>query len=152
MPEKVAFRFDPFALAGVEKPKGRINEAKREIAQMVLDKVLESCAAGKSPVSGGKWKRSLSKEYRDRKLAQGGNPFADMELTGDMLDSLEVVFSGSELELRIRGKEAGKADGHNNHSGKSPLPPREFIPKQDQTFKRDIIQEIQRIAREKADG
>ena len=147
MANKVGFEFDPWELAGIEKPKTGRRAKKREMCELVLSEVLESCSKGRSPVRNGKWKRSLSPEYRKKKIAQGGSSFSDMELIGEMLDELECVQKpNGNLELRIQGKQAGKADGHNNHSGKSSLPPREFIPKDGETFKRNIIDGLREIA------
>jgi hypothetical protein len=149
MPAKLAFDFDPFELAGVEKPKKPADAAKAaaEIAVVIAKRVIEDCGDGRSPIAGGSWKRSLSPEYKKKKTAQGGNNYADMLLDGDMLLALDVKQKGAKLELGVYGsKEAAKADGHNNHSGKSPLPLREFIPKPGQTFRRAIIEEIREIA------
>lgn len=151
MPTKVAFEFDPFELAGIDPPKKNIGKAREDIAKMIAREVIEAAGDGRSPVAGGSWKRSLSKEYKKRKVAQGGNAYADMLLDGDMLLATDCVVKGTKLELRTKGsKEAAKADGHNNHSGKSSLPLREFIPKEGQTFKRDIIDGIRQIAKEYA--
>lgn len=149
MPSKLAFDFDPFELAGVAPPKKKADAdaARKEIAKVIEERVIEYCGDGKSPVEGGSWKRSLSKDYKKRKTAQGGNPYADMILDGDMLQALEVRAKGTRLELGVYGsKEAAKADGHNNFSGKSSLPAREFIPREGGTFKRAIISEIKEIA------
>ena len=51
--------------------------------------------------------------------------------------------SNSQIELT---EEQGKADGHNNFSGESKLPTRQFIPKDNQSFRPDIKSEIQAIA------
>ncbi len=149
MSSKVAFEFDPFELAGVEPPKSarERKQAMKEIQEYVVNEVLGFCADGNSPVAGGQWKRGLSKEYRARKEAEGGQGFADMTLSGDMLNDLECVsVDDTTLSLQISGENAPKADGHNNHSGDSKLPPREFIPKDKQTFKRSIITGIRQIA------
>lgn len=148
---KVAFEFDPFELTGVDAPKKARDKARamKEVAEFVQTEVLQYCAQSKSPVSGGGWKKSLSKEYKDRKLAAGGSSVADMELSGKMLDALEVaVKRGDKLSLQITGNQAPKADGHNNHSGDSHLPERLFIPKEGQSFKRDIVSGIKRILEE----
>lgn len=151
---KVGYEFDPFELAGVEPPESprKRRQALKEIGEYVKGEILDYVADGTSPVSGGKWKRSLSPEYRKRKAEISGVTYANMELSGDMLDALEYVITGdTELEIKIDGDEGDKADGHNNHSGNSELPAREFIPKPNQTFKRDIIRGIREIAEEFAE-
>lgn len=146
MARDVSFDFDPFELTGRPRPKKRVRDALNEIADYVEKQVIESCGDGRSPVAGGQWKRSLSKEYKKRKVAKGGNGYADMVLEGDMLLATGVVRSGDGLKLRVKGaKQAAKADGHNNLSGDSKLPPREFIPKPDGTFRKDILAGIKDI-------
>jgi hypothetical protein len=153
MVDKISYEFDPFELMGLPTPSSNVRLAKQELCEFILEEVLSHVGDGKSPVSGGKWKRSLSKDYKKKKSEISSSLFANMELQGDMLDSLECVINrAGNLELRIKGREAAKADGHNNHSGKSKLPPREFIPKPNQTFKRDIISGMRDIAEEFLDG
>lgn len=143
---KIFFEFDPFEAAAREKPKNGVRQVKQEIADFVLEKILDYVGSGKSPVSGGQWKRSLSKDYKKEKSKYSSALFANMELEGDMLDNLEVVVNrAGNIEVRQTGKQADKADGHNNHSGRSNLPAREYIPKDDQTFKQPIINGIKAI-------
>ncbi len=149
--DKIAYKFDPEDLTGEDIPRGRVREAMQEIGEFVKEQVLSYVGDAKSPVSGGKWKRSLSKSYKEYKSEFSSSTIANMELTGSMLDALEVVSVGGELELRIQGEEAAKADGHNNFSGSSNLPLREFIPKPSQTFKRDIIAGIRKIIQDYQD-
>ena len=153
--KKVAFEFDPFAELGIDPPKSKRDreEALQKIAELVKTEVLEFVAEGKSPVAGGPWKRSLSPEYKKRKGQESSSNFANMELTGDMLDALDVVKKkGTTLSLQIAGSEAPKADGHNNHSGDSTLPERRFIPKEGETLKRQIWSDVKRILEEYEDG
>lgn len=152
MPSRIGFEFDPFELAGVAAPEKKA-EALQEIAKFVATQVIEYCGDGKSPVAGGEWKRTLSKDYKAKKTAQGGNSYSDMILSGGMLSALDCIVKGSNLDLRVSGSEqAAKADGHNNFSGKSDLPLREFIPKEGGTFKREIIAGIREIAARYAEG
>lgn len=151
MTQKVAFNFDPFDMLGIDKPadKDQARAIAKSMAEYVLTQVVQTVGDGRSPVAGGSWKRSLSKDYKAAKVKQGGNPYADMILYGDLLTNLDcVVTRDGNLELRNTGKEAAKADGHNNFSGKSSLPLREYIPKEGQTFKRDIMAGLRAIAEE----
>lgn len=147
---KVAYEFDPFELLGVDAPRGNDRRAAlEEMADYVRTEVLSYVADSESPVSGGRFKSTLSPEYAKLKKKLVGNAKANLELSGDMLDALEcVVKSNGMLELRVTGKEGDKADGHNNFSGRSTLPPREFIPNEakGQTFKRSIIRGMKEIA------
>lgn len=144
---KIFYEFDPFELAGVERPATDVREAKKRIADLILEEVLSYVGQAKSPVSGESWKSSLSPAYKKQKSKVSSVLQANMELYGDMLDSLECVINrNGNIELRIAGREAAKADGHNNHSGLSSLPRRRFIPDAGQTFKREIIEKIKTVS------
>lgn len=155
---KVTFEFDPFVLANVKKPKGasksEILEINSEVAEFILDAALDKIGSGSSPVRSGRWKRSLSKRYKKVKGDFSSANFANMELHGDMLDALKAkTKKGGKIEFGItKASETGKADGHNNHSGKSKLPPREFIPKKGGSFNKDIMAGIKDILGDFADG
>lgn len=153
---KVIYEFDPFALSGVEAPKGEArDQALEEIAEYIKTEALSYIADGRSPVAGGSFKRTLSPDYKDRKESISGVDYANLELHGDMLNALECESTrGTKLKFGIEGAEAPKADGHNNFSGESNLPAREFIPNasKGQTFRREIIKGIRQIAEEYADG
>lgn len=64
-----------------------------------------------------------------------------------MLDALTSQNrKGDIIEVGIfKAKEQGKADGHNNFSGKSKLPTRRFIPSEKENFKRFINKGIDQI-------
>lgn len=148
--DRIWYDFDPFDMfPDIKVRPGQRDAAKDEIAQFVKDQVLLDVGNGRSPVEGGEWKRKLSAEYAKRKAAEGGSNFANLELTGDMLDALDVVNGrGSKLRLQVEGKEqVAKADGHNNFSGDSTLPGRHFIPNadEDETFKARIRAGIRSI-------
>lgn len=150
--KKVAYEFDPFELLGIDAPKSKadLKAALNEMADYVRTEVLQYVGDSKSPVKNGAWQSKLSPAYAKIKREISGVATANMELTGDMLDALEcVVTSRGTLELRITGPEAAKADGHNNFSGQSSLPAREFIPNEDkgQTFKQPILNGMKQIAR-----
>lgn len=144
---KIFYEFDPFEEVGMKPPANASRIVKEEIRDYVKEQVLSYIGEGKSPISGGAWKRSLSPEYKKIKKEFSSSLFANMELKGDMLDALAVTSkSGTKLSLEITGAdEVAKADGHNNFSGKSSLPPREFIPKSGETFKAAILDGIKAI-------
>ena len=151
----VEYEFDPFEEAGLAEAKDQLSssavrEILKEVQDFVLTEVLSNCAEAKTSVSGGKWKATLSKEYRTKKLAAGGQGFADLTLDGDMLDALRVVKRDkTTLALTVLAGQSDKADGHNNHSGDSKLPKRQFIPNADdgQSFRKDIKTGIAEIIR-----
>lgn len=157
--KKIGFEFDPFEMVGREPPKSKAkrDEVAQDIADAVLDYILEQVDKGESPVKGGAWKKTLSKEYKAKKTAEGGKPYSDMLLEGDMLSALRAeTRRGGKIWVGIDDPtEAAKADGHNNHSGDSQLPPREFIPKKDQVWKKPLLDDIKFLideASESEDG
>ena len=145
--KKVDYVFNPFEAVGKTPPK---NLEKRDailadVAEAVQDYILERVSRVSSPVSGGAWKKTLNKDYRQQKIKEGASPIANMELSGEMLNALKAVPVGNRIRVGIEGSQAGKADGHNNFSNKSKLPLREFIPKKGQKFKRDLLSDIRGI-------
>jgi len=151
MAYKVVYEFDPFEETGLDRPSSKKDrsEALKQIADYVRDEILQYVGEGKSPVSGGAWKRSLSPEYKKLKEDLSSAGFANMELHGDMLDALEAKVVGNKIKVGwFGGEQAAKADGHNNFSGDSELPTRQSIPKPGESFKRDIVQGMKAIAKE----
>lgn len=70
-----------------------------------------------------------------------------------MLGSLDFVASGDNIEIGVYGSEAQKADGHNNFSGKSTLPLRQFLPNKGESFDSSITDMVDQIVQEyKADN
>lgn len=138
---KVEYWFDPFE--GLElKGKDKSN-ALQEAADLLLESILSDVADSKSPVSGDDFPE-LNEEYADRE--HSGDKISRLELSGDLLGSLVVKPYKGGILVTVPNKQQGKADGHNNFSGKSKLPLRQFIPKADESFRKDITDEIQAIA------
>lgn len=120
-------------------PKSDRKELKARIGELLVEQILESVADAKTPIQGGEYKRTLSKEYGKFKQEENGNNKANLDLTGEMLSSLDYKIEGNKIKLGIFDSvEAPKADGHNNFSGESKLPTRQFLPKEGQEFKSDI--------------
>lgn len=151
----VEYEFDPFEEAGLADAKDQLSssavrEILKEVQDFVLTEVLEHCSNGQTSVDGGEWTKKLNPKYRDKKIAAGGQGFADLKLDGDMLDALRVKKrGGTTLALTVLTGQSDKADGHNNHSGDSKLPKRQFIPNADagQSFRKDIKTGIAEIIR-----
>lgn len=127
-------------------------EAKKEIGDLIVNEILRYVQDGSSPVSGYRQFKKLNKEYA--KEEKGGNTTPNMELNGDMLDSLKFESRrGSDIEVGIfKSSQVGKADGHNNFSGDSKLPLRRFIPDENESFKREIESKIKTIINDYASG
>ena len=129
--KRLRLEFDPFEVLGIKPPKDRELRDEALTVSLNLSSLLGSriCRRRKitRQVARGSGHCPRHKKIRTRIRRHGCKP----ELTGDMPDALEVVRKrGTKLSLQIEGDEAPKADGHNNHSGDSPLPERRFIPKE----------------------
>lgn len=116
-----------------------------EVGDYLVEQTLLAVADEKSPISGGAWKKGLSKEYAKIKMDEIGNKKANIEFSGRTLDQLKVKPTDQGIKLGVFGERAPAADGHNNLSGKSALPTRQFLPKEGQKYKPDIEREVNRI-------
>ena len=87
---------------------------------MLVEAVLNNNSQSKTSVAGGRWKKSLSKNYAKIKKKAGGSGSADMFLEGDMAASYayETFRDGVEFGI-FDSEQAQKADNHNKFSGKS---------------------------------
>lgn len=148
MADRVFFEFDPFEkFPDVTVPKSVKSEAAQEVADFVKERVLSYVGEGTSPVSGyGKF-APLSPGYREAKKKVSSNAIPNMELTGAMLDALNCRPSKGKIVLEVKGPEAQKAEGHNQHREGSFLPLRRFIPygRDEETFKKDIWDGVREI-------
>ena len=142
----VKYTFNPFELVGRDPPETGKRALLQEIRDFVIEKTLETVASQKSPVTGKKF-RSLSPDYRAFKVKKRRPGVPNLEFSGAMLDALGGKVSGETITIQITGKQGDKADGHNNHSGKSKLPKRTFIPnsKKDETYSKSIMRGIREI-------
>lgn len=122
--------------------KSRIRE---EVGSFLVEQTLASMGEKKSPVAGAPGFKALSKNYKKRKLAEVGSGEANLEFDGLMKDEVDFKPSESGIAIGVFGERAGAADGHNNLSGKSNLPLRQFIPDVGQNYKKGIVVEVERI-------
>jgi hypothetical protein len=116
-----------------------------EVADFLVEQTLTSVSEEKSPISGGEWKKKLSKEYAQKKETEIGNKKADIQFSGRTLDQLKAEPTSDGIKIGVFGERAPVADGHNNLSGKSSLPTRQFLPKEGQNYKGSIKSEVDRI-------
>jgi len=146
--KKNKYTFDPFRLTGESKSglsKTKRNRINKEVCNFVVDQVRKSSREGGSSVGRGRWQSELSEAYAEKT----GKAVADLTLKGDLMKSLRCrpEKDSDKVTLQTLKGQNSKADGHNNMSGKSKLPPRQFIPNRDnkQTFKKDIRDGIKDI-------
>lgn len=118
-----------------------MQEAKR----FVDDKMREYVSSGVSPVAKhGKFK-TLGKEWGEIK----GSRHPDLEWTGAMLGSTKTIVRRNEITTYVTpGKQSAKADGHCNHSGRSEIPTRRFVPDEGEIWKKSIVDGVKRIIRD----
>jgi hypothetical protein len=132
-------------------PQSLKKKIQDDVGEFLVEQVLLSVGEAKSPVSGESF-RALSKEYKQKKIDLGGTGAPNMELNGDMLDSLTYKKTGNGIELGFFDEQAWKADGHLKFSGEeNNTPKRRFLPAQGQKFKSAIEIEIERIIQERVD-
>lgn len=150
------YRFDPIAELDVEIPRNARREAREAVASFLQEELLSYIGEGRSPVSGGAWRKKLTPGYLKEKEKESGVDFANLELSGDLLDSLSVEVRGTEVVLDVGKDQYGKAEGHiTGQYGDGKMKAdyrRQFLPQGNEEFKREIQNNIKRILREFEDG
>jgi hypothetical protein len=117
-----------------------------EVGEYLVTSVMDYVSESRTPVSGGKFKTKLSKDYAERE----GKDSANLDLTGSMLDSLTYRISGNSVEVGVfDSDEAPKAY---NHNVGDTLPQRQFIPMESQKFKSEIMAGIDEVIEEILSG
>jgi len=113
------------------------NELLDQIGELLIEETLSNVADARSPVDGSAFD-SLSKSYAKKKMDQTGSNSPNLDLTGSMLGSLDFKVVGDSIEIGVFGNDAPKADGHNNFSGSSTLPKRQFLPSEGELYTSQI--------------
>jgi hypothetical protein len=120
----------------------------KDIGEIIIDETLKSVSAAKSPLQSKAWP-SLSPKYKAFKASKNLTPTANLEFKGDLLDSLKVKPTRDGLKIgHFNTKQAPKADGHNNFTGKSTIPTRRYLPAEGDNFKSSIDSKIRSILTE----
>lgn len=96
-------------------PKSYDDETREEIAEEIVDYLVERSKAGKG--KDGKPFPKYTKEYRDSlnyKIAKGGQRRVDLTLSGEMLNELEGEHKKGEIIVGYDegSDQAGKAEGN----------------------------------------
>lgn len=133
---------------GKKLSKRAVSRIQAEVGSYLIGETLSYMDAKSSPVQGGEYKKSLSPEYKKLKLKLVGNSEANLELSGALKSELDFKPTDVGIKMGVFGSSAGAADGHNNLSGQSTLPTRQFLPDVDQQYKRPIKSEIEKIVAE----
>lgn len=145
----VKFDFDPMKLTGVKVPKADREDALDEVATFVKEQILSKTAAGETSVKRGRWKRELSPEYKKIKKEESSSGFANLELSGDMLDALDTAVVGRRVRIEITDEsQEGKAEGNllGSYGGEpNRANAREFMPQGNQELAPDIMAGVKQI-------
>ncbi len=147
--------FDPIKELDLDIPRSKRREALETAASFLKEAVLEYIGDAKSPVAGGKWIRRLEPAYREKKIEESGVDFANLELTGDLLDSLSAQVNRGKVVFDVAEDEYGKAEGnltgiYGENSKK--VKPRQFLPQGKETFKKSILEDLKALLQEYEDG
>lgn len=115
-------------LSGLSREQKTI--AKEEAGRIIVDAINDYLDQSKSPVAGGSF--TVKKADGERSIL-----FQD----GDLRDSIEAVNRrGDQIEVGVfKPKEIPKAYNHNIGDT---LPQRQFIPGENQEFKKDIVKKV----------
>ena len=135
-------------LSGVAVSPRTRSKIKKEVVEFLEDVTLDAVGNARSPIGDGAKFPSLEPKYKAQKIKAGGAGRANLELTGDMLDSFggkTRTRNSDTIKMGVFGSDAGKADGHNNFSGKSKLKKRQFLPKKNQKYAESIRKEVKNI-------
>lgn len=157
---KISYKLDLEA----EFNKKNIKPSKRKslselIGVTLIDEITQYLDKGTTPVSKGKYKRSLNKEYKEKKTKEGKKGFADMQLTESMLNNLTIKPTKKDVEIKLTDStEKKKAYAHNtgykgHPSLENPKLKRQWLPDDDkgETFKRTITKKIKDIINDASD-
>lgn len=149
------YEFDPFKETGVDPdsvPKRELGNALRDCAEFAKEKVLANTAAGKTSVEGGQWKKKLSPDYKEVKAEESSVTFANLELTGALMDSFDAKPSVRRrtITLEVSEDQEGKADGNLTGSYGQGRPnysrAREFMPhRRGQSLSPEIVEGMRKI-------
>lgn len=122
-------------------PESDKEDALNVAGQVILAQIKEYLDKQTTPVSGGKYKRGLTKDYKALKKSMGEPGIANLQLTDAMLNDLEVDASNSTITFKIDdGLQRKKAFNHNTGDT---LPLRQFLPDdgKEGKFKPNVLKE-----------
>jgi hypothetical protein len=144
------YRFNPIKELDLDIPKENRSDALEAAAEYIKELMLDYIGEGNSPVSGGKWVKGLTKQYLERKGQESSVDYANLELSGDLLDSLIVEANSRNIVIDVGDDQRDKAEGHLSglYGKKSRIRPRQFMPQGDETFKRDIMNKLKDLLAE----
>lgn len=116
-------------------------QALETAGQVILNRITEYLNGQNSPVSGGSYKKGLSKDYKKRKVASGGRGIANLQFTDAMLSNLQIDTTKSSIKFELT-EELQIKKGYAHNVGDD-LPQREWLPDDSSggEFKKRILDE-----------
>lgn len=147
MPKYGEWSFDPIGETGIIVPKKKRQEALEEVAEFVKEQTLQRTGEGRTSVKGGRWVKGLTPEYKKKKAEESSVDFANLELQGEMLDSLNTGVRGKKVFIEVGEDQRGKAEGHltGKYGKHSSIRPRQFMPVGDQELAPEIMAGVRKI-------
>lgn len=110
--------------------------AKEEAGRLIVEGIQDSLDQSLSPVSGGSFKRNTKDGERSILFEEG-----------DLRDAIiSKNRSGDEIEVGVF-KSSEKLKAYNHNIGDT-VPTRQFIPDEDQTFKKKVLDRVDRRVKE----
>lgn len=148
------YQIDILKELDLEIPKDRQKEALQAASEFLKETMLDYIGEGKSPVQGGRWVRSLSPEYKKKKMEESGVNFSNLELTGGFLDNLKVDVSGSKIVIDVDSDDYGRAEGFisGEYGANSEIKKRQFMPQPGESFKKQILSDLRTLLEEFEDS
>lgn len=138
---EVSYRFNTSDLLEDvdENVKEDANFAAGEIA---LEAVKEYMSKQNSPVQGkGRFRALKNKKYKEFKQKLVGNKKANLELTGEMKDGMYVDSDQDSFTIFVDDENTEQAQ---NHQDGVTVRQRQFLPYDDGTFKKPIVDKIKK--------
>lgn len=126
---KVTYNFDLSEFLEKKGAKGKKREIKKAVGDFLVSAVIDDMNNSTSSVTGRKF-RKLDKEYVKDKLKKGGSSNPDLELFGNLKESIEFKQKSDSVEVGVfGGVNALKAETHNLGTQKDRgVPQRQFLP------------------------
>lgn len=126
---KVSYEFDLTEFLETKEARGKKREIKQAVGSFLVNAVIDDMNNSTSSVTGRRFK-SLDKDYVDLKKSKGGSGSPDLELFGDLKDSITFKQTDKGVEIGVfGGVNALKAETHNWGTQDDIVPRRPFIPK-----------------------
>lgn len=144
------YQFDPIKDLDLNIPKDRQREALQAASEFLKETMLDYIGDGKFTVSGGKWVKSLSPEYKKKKLEESGIDYSNLELTGSFLDNLSVEAKGSKIVIDVDPDDYGRAEGFitGQYGDSSKIKKRQFMPQPGEEFRKEILNDLRSLLEE----